>query len=156
MVEYRDPAVRRLRTSARSKGRTMTARGPFKRRHAERSTLGRVLDAERRLGPVANQRAVRIYKWLFLAIGPVGVAFGCYAIWRGFWIGVLLVIIAGWWTISGYSRLGGRRKPQEPRIGAAGGGQDRGAAPQSRPVRIVGGGFLVLLGVGVIVFSFVR
>jgi hypothetical protein len=66
--------------------------------------MRRVIDTEARWGGPVNEFAARLYEWLFLFIGPIGIVIGTLFLIWGFWIGIVLVVIGVWMTATGYLR----------------------------------------------------
>lgn len=68
--------------------------------------IARAIKAERRWGAPANEFAVRFYEWFFVLAGPAAIAFGLYALSRGWWgSGLILVVFGAVTTFLGYVRL---------------------------------------------------
>jgi hypothetical protein len=136
------------------------------RRDRSLSSLRRAFDAERRVGPAFNRRAVGLYEWLFIIIGPTALAFGCFAVAQGAWIGGLLVVLGLWWTIIGFRRLVRWIEKDRRRPSSRGDDILRPAAVESsaselrqlgsRRVRLLGGAVLIVAGVLIIVLALVR
>lgn|SRR5689334_25047904 len=144
----------------------MPFRHPKPRQERCRSGLWRALDVERHAGPAVNRRMVRLYEALFIILGPSALAFGCFAVARGAWIGGLLVVLGLWWTVVGFRRL--HHLFDAKRWGQSGSVDEVGRAEPVQPIsgelqpllsrggRLIGGSVLIVVGVLVIVLALVR